>query len=174
LAGGPLFPVSAYPKTAGAVFPNVYVGGGANSKEEEGLGVAASLAADAIWRLRFQIPPALPTGTLKLRLLALANATSGAARVNPKWVSVAPGASPSGATLVAEGVTPDSTAGQAGAGDTLTWGTGDADQYVEAKWILNAATAPAANEIVVMDLTFETASWTLAQVSTWFPSLIYE
>lgn len=119
------------------------------------------------------MPPTLPTGTLKLRVFMLANATSGAVRLNPKWVSVAAGVSPSGATLVAEGVTPDATSGQAGSGDTLTFGAGDADQYVYAEWILNATTAPAGGEILVLDLVGETASWTLAQVLTTIPMLVW-
>lgn len=174
MAGGPIFPHSTYPVTSGRVFPNFHVGAGANSKQDEGLGVEASLGADAIWRLRFAMPPVLPSGTLKLRLLLLANATSGVARINPKWVSVAVGVSPSGATPIAETVTADSVAGAAAAGDTVTWGTADNDQYLEAKWILNATTAPAVNEVVVMDLTFETASWTLAQVLTAIAMLVWE
>jgi hypothetical protein len=31
-----------------------------------------------------------------------------------------------------------------------------------------------AGEVIVMDLTFETSSWTLAQVSTWIPAVIFE
>lgn len=160
MAGGPIFPHSAYPVSSNA-FPNFHVGAGANSKQDEGLGVAASIAADTIWRLRFQMPPTLPTGTGKLRLLALANATSGDAKPNVKWASVAPEESPSGATLNAEGV------------GTLTWGAGDNDQYKELKVTLDADTLVGGEE-VVMDLTFETASWTLAAVSTWIPSIIWE
>jgi hypothetical protein len=176
MAAGPLFPQSAYPVTASRVFPNVHVGAGANSKHDEGLGVEASLGADSIWRLRFQLPPTLPTGTGKLRLLCLANATSGAIRVNPKWASVAVGESPSGATLNAETTTPDARAGAAGspgASDTLVWGAADNDQYLEAKWVLNADTL-VAGEIVAMDLTCETSGWTLAAVLTMIPSLIWE
>jgi len=161
MAGGPLFPHSAYPVTAERVFPNVHVGAGANSKHEQGLGVQASVGADSIWRLRFMMPPSLPTGTGKLRLLALANATSGNAKVNPKWASVAVEEDPSGATLNAEGTS------------TVSWGAGDNDQYKELKVTLDADTL-VAGEVVVMDLVFETSSWTLAQVSTWIPSIIWE
>jgi hypothetical protein len=162
MAGGPIFPRSAYPVTSGNVFPNVHVGAGANSKHEEGLGVAASIGADSTWRLRFQMPPsALPSGTGKLLLRALANATSGAAKVNPKWASVAAEEDPSSATLNAEGTT------------TVTWSTGDNDQYKESKITLDADTLVAGEE-VVLDLVFETSSWTLAQVSTWIPSVIWE
>src|SRR3972149_10836650 len=115
MAGGPVFPRSAYPVTAGRVFPNIHVGAGANSKHEEGFGVEASVGADSIWRLRFQMPPTLPSGTAKLKLRALANAISGAAKVNPKWASVAVEEDPSSATLNAEGT------------GTITWAAGDND-----------------------------------------------
>ena len=161
MAGGPIFPRSAFPVDGGKVFGNIHVGAGANSKHEEGLGVMPSVDADATWRLRFQMPPALPTGTGKLRLLALANATSGNAKVNAKWVSVAVEEDPSAATPVAETVS------------TLTWGANDDDEYKELKITLNADTLVASEE-VVMDLVFETASWTLAVVSTWIVSIIWE
>jgi hypothetical protein len=161
MAGGPIFPHSTYPATSGKVFPNFHVGAGANSKHDEGLGVMASVNADSTWRLRFQMPPSLPTGTGKLRLLALANATSGAAKVNPKWVSVAAAESASGATPVAEGTS------------TLTWAAGDNDKYKELKVTLDADTL-VASEVVVMELVFETTSWTLAVVSTWIASVIWE
>lgn len=160
MAGGPIFPHSEYPVSAN-VFRNIHVGAGANSKHDEGMGVVASLGADAIWRLRFQMPPALPTGTCKLRILALANATSGAAKINPKWVSVAVEESPSGATLVAEGT------------NTVTWAAGDNDQYKSLVVVLDADT-PVASEEIVMDLTFETSGYTLAQISTWIVSVIWE
>ena len=161
MAGGPIFPHSAFPVTADRVFPSFHVGAGANSKHDEGLGVEASVGADSSWRLRFQMPPSLPTGTGKLRLLALANATAGNAKVNAKWASVAVEEDPSSATLNAEGTS------------TLTWGAGDADQYKELKVTLDADTIVAGEE-VVMDLVFETASWTLAAVSTWIASIIWE
>lgn len=161
MAGGPIFPHSAFPVTAARVFPNIHVGAGANSKHDEGLGVEASVGADATWRLRFKMPPTLPSGTGKLQLWALANATTGVAKVNPKWASVAVEEDPSGATLNAEGTS------------TVTWSTGDNDQYKELEVALDADTLVAA-EMVVMDLVFETASWTLAQVSTWIASIIFE
>lgn len=162
MAGGPIFPHSAFPvDTVGRLFPNFHVGAGANSKQDGGMGVEASLDADAIWRLRFQCPPTLPTGTGKLMLRALANATSGDAKVNPKWASVAGGEDPSSAALNAEGTT------------TVTWAAGDADDYKETKVTLDADTL-VGGEVIVMDLTFETTSWTLAQVSTWQVFVLWE
>ena len=159
MAGGPIFPHSAFPfDTAGRLFPNFHVGAGANSKHDGG---------------RFVMPPTLPTGTGKFVLKAIANATAGIAKINPKWVSVANGEDPSSATPVAETTTADAVAGLAGATVTLEWGAGDADQYGEAKWTMNADTL-VGGEVVVMDLVFETTGWTLAQILTVFPYIIFE
>lgn len=161
MAGGPIFPHSAFPVTAGRVFPNFHVGDGGNSAQDEGLGVEASVGADSTWRLRFQMPPTLPTGTGKLRLLALADAVTGAAKFDPQWVSVAVEEDPSSAILNSEGT------------QTVTWSAADDDVYKELKVDLDADTLVASEE-VVMDLVFETTDWTLAQVSTWIVSIIWE
>ena len=161
MAGELIEPRSAYPATVVNTFPNIHVGAGSNSKYDEGLGVAASIGADSTWALRFKMPPTLPSGTGKLLLWALANATSGSAKVNPKWASVAAEEDPSSATLNAEGTS------------TLTWSTGDNDQYKELKITLDADTL-VAGEMVVMNLVFETTSWTLATVSTWLAAIIFE
>ncbi len=162
MATGYLFPYSIYPVTSGRVFPNFHSGDGGTGSHDEGLGVEASLGADATWRLRWLFPAgALPTGQCKLRLLALADAVAGDAKVNPKWASVAVEEDPSSATLNAEGT------------GTVTWGANDDDEYKELKINLDADT-PVAGEILCMDLVFETTSWTLAQVSTWIASLVWE
>ncbi len=162
MAGGPIFPHSTFPTTED-VFPNFHVGDGANSKHDEGLGLAnaTDLGADATWRLRFQMPPTLPTGTAKLRILSLADAVTGVVKVNPKWVSVAVEEDPSAATLNAEGTS------------TVTWGAADDDQYKETKITLDADTVVASEEIV-MDLVFEDTGTTLAIVSTHIVSVIWE
>lgn len=168
MAGGPIYPSSMYPAdTAGRLFPNFYAGAGGNAAaHDEGMGVKASLDADATWELRFPIPPTLPTGTLKLRLLALANATSGVAKVTVKdgvatpATSPAAAGSPSAASLTSETQT------------TITWAASENDRYKEAKITLTAS--PIGNDILVVALTFNTTSWTLAQVSTWIASIIWE
>lgn len=161
MAGGPIFPHSEFSNNTLRVYPNIHSGAGANSKYDEGWGVEASLSIDSPLRLRFAMPPVLPTGTCKLRLLALANATTGNAKVNPKWVSVAAEEDPSSATPVAEGT------------QTVSWGAGDNDQYKELKVTLDADTV-VASEVIVMDILFETSSWTLAAISTWIPMIIWE
>jgi hypothetical protein len=162
MAGGPVFPHSVFPVSSD-VFPNFHVGAGGNSKHEEGLGVKAGLSSDATWRLRFQMPPTLPSGTGKLLLrgLCAAPASSKDAKINPKWASVAAGEDPSSATLNAEGTS------------TVSFGTGDGDKYKDTKITLDADTL-AASEEVVMDLVFEGTGWTLDKVSTWIVSIIWE
>ncbi len=79
---------SWYPVDSPDTLPHIYVGAGANSKHEEGLAVAGSIASDVTWRGRAMMPPTLPSGTAKLLMVALANATSGTIAINPKWASV--------------------------------------------------------------------------------------
>lgn len=162
MAGGPILPNSLYPgDTTGRLFPSFYGGAGGNAAaRDEGMGVMASLSANATWELRFLMPPTIPSGTLKLRLLALANAATGDAKVTVSDAAVAAGASPSAATLTAET--------QA----TVTWGASDNDKYKEAKITLSAT--PAGNDILVVAVTFNNTGWTLAQVSTWIASIIWE
>lgn len=160
MAGALIFPHSQFPVTAGNVFPYIYVGGGSNSKQDVGLGVLGSIGADSTWRLRFQIPTTLPSGTAKLRLLALANASSGNAKVTPAVANVAAGSSPSAASLTNESQI------------TVTWGAGDADKYKEAKQTL--ATAPTAGVEFVCDLVFNTTGFTLSVASLWIVSIVWE
>lgn len=155
-------PFSSLPITTGKVYPDVFVGA-TNSKREEGIGVIASLDADATWSVRFLMPSTLPSGTAKLKLLALASATSGVAKVNPKWASVAAEESPdiAAGSLNAEGV------------QTVTWASGDSDVYKELEIALDADTV-AADEVIVMDIVFETSSWTLAAKSVWQAFIVWD
>jgi hypothetical protein len=162
MSAGPILPSSVYyADTAGRLFPNFYAGGGGNAAaHEEGHGVKASLDADATIELRFALPPTIPGGTLKLRSLALANATSGAAKLTVSDAAVATGASPSAATLSAESQT------------THTWAAGGADKYNEQKVTLTAA--PSGNDTLVVAVKMQTTGWTLAQVATFIFSIIWE
>lgn len=164
MAGGPITPSSAFPAdTTGNLFPNFYAGGGGNaSPHDEGLGVAASIASDLTWELRFPMPPTIPSGTLKLRILSLASATSGSAAFIVKDGTCAAGSSPSAVSLTTE-----STA-------TVTWVAGDTDKYKETKIPLTAT--PAGNDQLVVALVMHgaAAAWTLAVNSTHIPSVIWE
>lgn len=156
MAGGPIFPRSAYPVTAGRVFPNFHA---ATNAHCQGLGYEASVGADSTWRLWFQMPPTFPTGTMKLLLRCIANASSGAAKLNPKWKSFAAAETVSSPSLNAEGVA------------TVTFTA--IDQFVETKITLDADT-PVAGEEIILDLVGETSGWNLAQVLTVVASIIWE
>lgn len=156
-------PRSAYAAGQRA-FPNVHTGA-TNARADEGLGIEASLGADATWQLRFPIPPTLaatPAATLRLRMLA--NATSGNARIRPQWAVVAAGANPDTASLNDEGV------------QNVAWAAGDNDDYKEVDIALDAATIAQsdAGRELVLNLLCETASWTLAQVLTIIPYLMID
>ena len=164
MAGGPIYPTSTYPAdTSGRLFPNFYAGAGANAApHDEGLGVKASLDADATWELRFPMPPSLPTGTAKLRVLSLANATSGTLKFTVQDGRCPAGSSPSAATLTSE------------TQSSVTWSTGNNDQYLETKVTLTGLSSLAANDMVIVALTFNTTGTTLAAVSTHLVSFIWE
>lgn len=162
MAGGPLLPSSIYVGGAsGNLTQTFYVPATqtlANQGAIEGVGVVASLAADAQAVLQFNLPESIPTGTAKLRCLAMANATSGVAKLTIKDGQTAAGSSLGTATLNTETQV------------SQTWTT--ADILVENKVTLT--TAPSANDILTVVATFNTSGWTLAQASVWQFSLVWE
>jgi hypothetical protein len=254
MAGGPLGPAWTDPDASGNAFPNIYVGGGAGifTQAGPGMGVAASIGSNVNWYLGFDMPPAIPTGTMKLAVRGLANATAGSALITPITASVPPGGDPSaapgfsetqqtltwvssgsevaftatGVTVGASGgtgyavgdqitcaggtaspnavlrvssvtagvvtglqvvmqgiysvkptlgaVTQGSTTGSGtGALATLTFDSaGSADHYQEFK--LAVTPPPVVDGVYLVQLQFNSASWTLAAVSTWFARLLWE
>jgi hypothetical protein len=162
MAGGPLLPSSVYLGGAsGNLFPTFYIPATNTNTAGalEGVGVIASLAADAPAVLQFNMPEVIPTGTLKLRILAMANATSGVAKLTVKDASTSASSNIGATTLTTETQL------------SQTWAT--ADILVENKITLTA-TAPTANQITTILATFNTASWTLAAASAWQFSLVWE
>jgi hypothetical protein len=160
-AYGPIYPASAYPvDTTGRLFPQfapiVTVFG-----KVRGMAVKASLDADAIWRVSFQLPPFIPSGTCKLVLRGNAPATSGVAKVTPSWSKVGDGVDVSGVSLSAE------------TQQSYTWSVSNSNLTNK----VTLTSPPAAgdeNKMILMDLTFNTTSWTLAQISVWTAFLIWE
>jgi hypothetical protein len=147
MPSGLLFPYSVNPITVGCY-------NGAYNKERC-TKVSASIAADAKVELYYAIPDPLPGGTFTLRARARAAATSGGAKVNFKWARVAMEEDPDSQTLQAEGT------------QTITWASGDTDQYKTFDLTLDADTPPSAGEIVRAQAWFETSSWSLAAISGW-------
>jgi hypothetical protein len=161
MAGGPILPSSVYLGGAsGNLSPTFYIPATNTNTAGalEGIGVVASLAADAPAVLQFNLPESIPTGTLKLRCLAMANATSGVANMTPSDGQTAAGSNIGATTLTA-----DTQVSQ-------TWAT--ADILVENKVTL--ATTPTANSILTVLCTFNHTGWTLAQVSVWQFSIVWE
>ena len=161
MAGGPVLPSSVYLGGAsGNLYPSFYIPAtNTNSAGAiEGVGVIASLGADAAAVMQFNMPEVIPTGTFKLRCLAMANATAGIAKLTVKDKNVAAGSSLGTSTLNTETQL------------SQTWAT--ADILVENK--ITLATTPTANDIVTVLATFNTTGWTLAAASTWQFSLVWE
>lgn len=158
---GAIAPTSLYLGTAsGRLFPYFYESA-TNTNTlgyDEGIGVVASLGTDSLAILRFPMPPTIPSGQLKLRLLALADATSGVAKV-----TVADGTCPAGTNPGAVSVTTETQVSQ-------TWAT--ADIYVEQK--VNLSATPAGNNMLIVGITFNTSGWTLAAISVWIPTIIWQ
>jgi hypothetical protein len=175
MSGGPLLPSSIYVGGAsGNLSVNFYIGTTATGtgavagySAVEGVSVVASLSADALAVVQFNIPPtgSIPTGTLKLRLLAMANASTGIAKLDIIDGVTSPGTAIGASNFTTEAGSP--TISQ-------NWATAPAgpDILVENKVPLTAS--PTAGQIVTTILAFRTASWTLAQASVWQPSLIWE
>lgn len=157
---GMIFPHTAIPITKNKIWAGPHIATDGNPYDM-GLQVMASLDADAVAELVFSMPPSLPTGTAKLLLIGLSAAIANSAKVNPKWCSVADGESNQATARQAEGVS------------TITWAAGDTDKYKYTKVTLDADVI-VANEQVCMSLTFETAGWTLASISTWIACIIWE
>lgn len=161
MSGGPILPSSVYLGGAsGNLSPTFYVPAtNTNAAGElEGVGVVASLASDAAAILQFNMPETIPTGTLKLRCLAMANATAGVAKMTASDGVTSPGSNIGATTLTA-----DTQISQ-------TWAT--ADVLVENKVTL--ASAPTANQILTVKITFNATGWTLAAVSVWQFSVVWE
>jgi hypothetical protein len=161
MAGGPILPSSIYVGGAsGNLSPTFYVPATNTNTAGaiEGIGVVASLGADASAVLQFNLPEVLPSGTFKLRMLAWANATSGVAKLTVKDNQTAAGSNIGATTLNAETQL------------SQTWAT--ADIIVENK--ITLTTVPVINNIFTVQATFNASGWTLAQTSVWQFSLVWE
>jgi hypothetical protein len=161
MAGGPLLPSSIYVGGAGGnLSPTFYVPGTNTNAAGaiEGIGAVASLASTAPGVLQFNLPEVIPTGVMKLRALAWANATSGNGVIIPSDGQTAVGSNIGGTSL-----TTDATI-------SLTWTTSDI--IMEQK--VNLATSPTPNNILTVLLNFSSSSWTLAATSVWQFSVVFE
>ena len=161
MSGGPVLPSSVYLGGAsGNLYPSYYIPNTNtnNAGAIEGIGVVGSLGSDAPAVLQFNMPELIPVGTLKLRCLAMANATSGAAKVTVKDKNVAAGGSLGTSALNSETQL------------SQTWAS--ADVLVENK--VQLTSAPNGNEVLTVLVTFNTSGWTLSAASVWQFSIVWE
>jgi len=161
MAGGPVWPYSDDPGTSGCIYPGVYVGSA--SRNEWGMLVKASLAADAVRTQRYMLPPTLPSGTMTLNVVARANAVTGCAVVSPSWGMCALTEDSELTSLTCEGDT------------AVVWSAGGSDVYNHTQITMDADT-PVASEIVVMRFGYlgSSGSWPLAAVSLWQTYITWE
>jgi hypothetical protein len=138
------------------VFISSTAGNGASAIE--GIGCVASLGSTAPGVLQFNLPEVIPSGTMKLRALAWAQATTGNGVIVPSDGQTAPGSDIGAASL-----TTDATI-------TITWTTGSIINEQK----VNLGTTPTANDILTVLLNFSSSSWTLAQTSVWQFSIVWE
>jgi len=163
MAGGPLLPSSIYVGGASGNLTLTFYVPTTNTNNAgaiEGIGVVASLGANSNAVLQFNLPESIPTGTLKLRLLFWANASTGNA-----IYTVADAGTAAGNNIGVTTLTTDASA------VSVTRSAVDIAQ--EVKVTLTGA-GQTANNIYTVLLTFVTASWTLAQSSVWQASLVWE
>lgn len=166
MAGGPLLPSSIYLGGAsGNLSPTFYIPNTNTNAAGafEGVGVIASLntgGVDAPAILQFNAPEIIPSGTIKLRCLAMANATSGIAKL-----TVSDGRTPAGSNVGTATLTAETQLSQ-------TWAT--ADILVENKIALTGLGSLAINDIITIKAIFNATGWTLAQASVWQFSIVWE
>ena len=161
MSGGPIFPSSLYLGGAsGNLFPTFYIPATNTNAAGalEGIGVIASLGTNAAAVLQFNMPESIPSGTLKCRCLAMANATSGVAKL-----TLSDGVTSGGSSIGVSTLTGDSQVSQ-------TWAT--ADILVENKVTLSSS--PTANQILTVLATFNSSGWTLGAQSVWQLSVVWE
>lgn len=162
MSGGPLLPSSVYFGAAsGNAYPTFYVSATNTNAASyiEGVGVIGSLGADAAVTLQFNLPESIPTGTFKLRSLALSQ--TGGSLVSKLTVSdgqTAVGSNIGATTLTAE--------------TQITFTFATADLLVENKTALT--TSPTANNILTVLATFNHTGWTQTAASAYQFSLVWE
>ena len=162
MAGGPLWAFSQAPGTNGRAYPTIlYLA--QNLRPYVGTGVSASLATDATLTMVYQMPyDGLPSGTMKVVLLSVAQAIAGTAQVAVEWSAVTASGNMDTVTLANEGTS------------AIAWGAGDTGNFKQTVVTLDATAAPSTGEYLTMVLTYDATNWTLAAESVWNCGVIWE
>ena len=161
MAGGPLYPSSPVFVTSDKVGPGVHQGAASTGlRRNRGIQVVASLDVDADVELTWEMPPGLPTGTGRVRLVGRTTGT-GNAVIAIDWVSVALNEDPSAMAYLSQG------------NSTLTFAAADSDKFKQIADVNLDADSLVANEFVCMRLRMKGSGglWTLNQILTLQPSI---
>ena len=169
MAAGPIYPISSIPDTSGRVVPNTHSNG---VRYLHGMGVEASLGADAKWHLVFPSPWPQPTGTLTLHLIHTATATANDVQVNVQWYPAGRDENwdqtVGGGTMADEGTF------------SHTYVTQDSDSinlmrvYLDDSTYLGLYQNSQSERYIFIDVVFKTSGWTMAAVTTWIAYLVWE
>jgi hypothetical protein len=109
--------------------------------------------------MQFNMPEVIPSGTLKLQSLAMANATSGTAKY-----TVSDGVTSAGSNIGVTSLTSETQS-------SVTWSS--ADVLMQTKTTLTAA--PTANQILTCTASFNSSGgFSLAAASVWQFSAVWE
>lgn len=162
---GPIGPFSAESNNPDVV-PG-YFEGAANNRAIEAFKVAASLGSNRTLGLVFNLPPADPGGTLKLKIMSLADvASTQVAKLRTLWAAVAAGENPDTIALNDE---------HSGGDLTISHATADDDKIKITKVTLDADTITyGTDEIIMLNVDLKTSGWTLAVPWYFVPSLLWE
>jgi hypothetical protein len=167
MAGGPLLPSSIYLGGAsGNLSPTFYAPGGAaatitNQGSFEGIGVVGSLASVSNAILQFNMPEVLPSGVMKLRLLAMTNSTTGIAY----WTTY------DGATSASSSVQATSLSTEVAQSINFAL-LGVQDVLNENKQTLTTVATP--NQILTVVISFATTTFTVTGTTVWQASIVWE
>jgi len=168
MGSGVISPISAFPLDAGKVFPRIYETG-SNNQYIEGLGVMASLDAEATWQLLFALPASNPGGTLKLVIASIADvAATQSAYLRVLWIARAMAET----MALAEASLNDEHSG----GDLeIEHTTGEDDEFIITKVTLDADTITYGTDVfILMNIVLKNTSWDLAVPWTFIPYLVWE
>jgi len=160
MAGGPLKSRGVV-ENSDRVWAGVFIGGGANGHRVNAWKAQANMSADTTLRFDYAVGPTLPSGQAKLKIRAMAPAVLNDAKIDVLWNLAADGEDASSLILTSEGI------------QTITWAAGDTDKTKITK--VNLDFQPVvAGEFIILQVVFKTSGWTLAVISGWKFSIIFE
>lgn len=162
MSGGPIFPLSIIPEQSDELFASVHFDVAGVDFYLEGLGVAAGgPTADRDIFMVFQLPPTLPSGTPKIVLAEVADASVGASSYQVN------------ARRKAHGSPMDEDAYSDIGLIGVEYAAGEEHAVQVAKADISSLSLQA-NDILSVNFSPQSSGWTLAVVPTFWVYLIWE